>query len=95
MLVFRVGETEVSNKDFLQATFDVVYDRVQKKYINKFMGQVMVDKASDLIGFLNSNLDNLIDVNYDNYSLPQARIVFLNIDTIQKIFRVEMQTELN
>lgn len=94
MLIFKVGESIVSSEDFTQINFETVYDRFTKTYINRFVGQIPANKATEIINFLINNLSNNIDVGYETNFLHQSKILYLNTDIIQNICRMELQQGL-
>jgi len=96
VLTFKVDNTEVSTNDFIQASFEVIYDRIQNRYINRFMGYAPADKAVEISNLLIANLDSEIDVVYgENYSLLGGKVIFVNADIVNNQCRVEIEKITN
>lgn len=92
MLTFRANNIEVSTDDFTQASFEVIYDRIQYRYINRFTGYAPADKVVEVSELLTTNLDNEIDVMYgESYSLLGGKVVFVNTDVVNNQCRVEIE----
>lgn len=94
MINFICGETQISFNDFMQAAFELAYDRGRNNYIKRFNAQLLFDKSSEIYNFLNNNLDNLITITYDsNISMENCKVIFLHSDVINNICRIELQQE--
>lgn len=92
MLIFRANNIEVSTSDFAQASFEVIYDRIQNRYTNRFMGYAPADKVAEVSELLTTNLDNEIDVVYgESYFLLGGKVVFVNTDVVNNQCRVEIE----
>lgn len=92
MLTFKVNSLEVSTNEFQQASFEIIYDRIQKKYTNRFSGFLPTDKAKDVVDLLTDNLNNFVDVFYGaDYSLSNAKVVFVNADIATNQCRIEIE----
>lgn len=96
MLTFKVDNTEVSTNDFTQASFEVIYDRIQNRYTNRFMGYAPADKVAEISDLLIANLDSEIDIVYgENYSLLGGKVIFVNTDIVNNQCRVEIEKITN
>lgn len=95
MLIFKSGDIEVQATRYQMASFETVYDRVQKQYIKRFNGQLEADTSIEVVNFLNNNLDNNIDVVHDDsLALLNAKLVFVNTDLANNTCRIEIQQGL-
>jgi hypothetical protein len=90
-LTFIQGTEQVSSEAFAQASFEVVFDKSQQKHIKRFSGVVPTNQALEVVSFLQTHLDELIDICSEGYQLIGAKVIFVHSDVITNVCRVEAQ----
>lgn len=93
MITINYNEEQVSSSDFLQASFELIFDHILNDYVRKFVGQINCSKSIEIYDFINNNANNLLTIrNIDkNISLDDCKLSFLYLDTISDICRLEFK----
>jgi len=97
---FNYLDSYVESNDFQQGTLDIQYHDMENIYYHRFIGQIPLNKSSDICNFLESNLDNKINVVFiDKYEneinrLLDGKVININKDIFNNICRIEIKAQI-
>lgn len=96
---FIYGENSIESTDFTQGAIDFYYEDHFNKYNKRFTGQITVSKSISVCEFLESNSNNLFNIDaYDNNgvkldSLLNGKLYTINKDVVNDYCRIEIRQQ--
>lgn len=97
---FNYLDNYIYSDDFQQGVLDVYYQEIENIYYHRFTGQIPSNKSSDVCNFLESNLDNKINVvfidRYENETdrLLDGKVININKDIFNNTCRIEIKAQI-
>lgn len=100
IITFSVEENSKSSSDFIQANFELSYQRQMGNgnYVKRFSGQLPLNLGIEIGEFLEANSENYFQISVSNeqenlVSVNNCKLVFVITDVVNNFIRIELRKD--